>query len=135
MDIVAWAAAEAERLSGGEMRWQHLRGAAARAREIAAAVPDADRCTLIAAAYLHDIGYSSDIAILGFHPVDGARWLSRRGLDRLAGLVAHHSGAVVDARARDLESFIDEFPDERSAVSDALTYCDLTTGPAGDRVD
>ena len=26
------------------------------------------------------------------------------------------------------------FADEESAVSDALTYCDLTTGPAGERV-
>ncbi len=27
-----------------------------------------------------------------------------------------------------------EFIDERSQVSDALTYCDLTTGPAGETV-
>ena len=72
---------------------------------------------------------------MGFHPVDGARWLRLRGLDRLAALVAHHSGAIVEARARGLEAIMDNFPLERSPVSDALTYCDLTTGPAGERVD
>jgi HD superfamily phosphodiesterase len=30
---------------------------------------------LEAAAWLHDIGYSPEIAVSGFHPLDGARYL------------------------------------------------------------
>ncbi len=30
---------------------------------------------LVAAAYLHDIGYAPELAITGFHPLDGARHL------------------------------------------------------------
>lgn len=134
MDIVAWSAAEARRLGAATARWQHSLSAAERAREIAGAVAASDRSTLIAAAYLHDIGYSPELVVYGFHPLDGARWLRLQGLDRIAGLVAHHSGALVEARARGLEAVMGEFIDERSRVSDALTYCDLTTGPAGETV-
>jgi hypothetical protein len=134
MDIVAWSAAEAERLGAVGTRWQHSRAAAERAREIAATVAACDRSTLISAAYLHDIGYSPELDVYGFHPVDGACWLRLQDLDRLAGLVAHHSGAIFEARARGLEAIMAEFIDERSCVSDALTYCDLMTGPAGEDV-
>ena len=92
-----------------------------------------DRSVLIAAAYLHDIGHAPELAS-GFHPLDGARWLQEQGFDRLAGLVAHHTGAVFEADARGLAQAMARFQDERSAVSDALTYSDLTTGPAGESV-
>ena len=49
---------------------------------------------------------------------------------RLACLVAHHS----EARLRGLTHTLDEFPRERSATADVLTYCDLTRGPPGERV-
>jgi hypothetical protein len=51
--------------------------------------PD-DREILVAAAWLHDIGYAPGLAETGFHPLDGARWLRTAGFgDRLAGLVAY----------------------------------------------
>jgi len=50
---------------------------------------------------------------------------------RLAGLVAHHTGADHEARLRGLTPELDEFVAERSEVSDLLTYCDLWTGPDG----
>jgi hypothetical protein len=107
---------------------------AARAQEIATVVGPADRSTLIAAAYLHDIGHAPELVASGFHPLDGALWLQERGLDRLAGLVAHHTGARFEAEARGLAPHMSCFQDERSAASVALTYSDLTTGPAGELV-
>ena len=48
----------------------------------------------MAAATLHDVGYSPRIAQTGFHPLDGALHLRSIGLsERLCSLVAHHSEA------------------------------------------
>jgi hypothetical protein len=105
-----------------------------RAGEIASVVDADDRGVLLAAAYLHDVGYAPELVEHGFHPLDGALWLRAQGLDRLAGLVAHHTGARFEAAAHGLIESIAAFHDERSAVSDALAYSDLTTGPAGERV-
>jgi hypothetical protein len=57
------------------------------------------------------------------------------GHERLAGLVAHHSGAKTEADERGLIGELAEFEDERSAVSRALTYCDLTTDSEGQSVE
>ena len=35
---------------------------------------------LVAAAWLHDIGYAPELVETGFHPLDGARYLRREGL-------------------------------------------------------
>ena len=42
-------------------RWLHVQAVAARANELVSAVSEADRDTLIAAAWLHDIGYAPEI--------------------------------------------------------------------------
>ncbi|MFC7341320.1 HD domain-containing protein [Saccharopolyspora griseoalba] len=116
-------------------RWAHVQGVAARAREVAGAVGD-DASLLEAAAVLHDVGYAPDLAITGFHPLDGARYLERIGApDRLAHLVAHHSCAVLDARLRGLEGELADYVDERTAARDALWCCDLTTTPDGEATD
>src|SRR5690242_3441876 len=126
MDLVAWAADEAmRRLAPLGSRWAHTEGVVARARALVAAVPARDRQLLVAASYLHDVGYAPDLDDLGFHPLDGARWLRAHGQERLAGLVAHHSGAAFEAEARGLAGELAEFTEERSAVADMLTYCDL----------
>ena len=54
--------------------------------------------------------------------------------------VSHHlrilkEAGVIEAERRGLSDAMACFPDERSAVSDALTYSDLTTGPAGEPVN
>ena len=135
MELVGWAAEESRRrLAAVGSRWAHSRAVASRAQEIAAVVDPADRSVLVAAAYLHDIGHAPELVASGFHPLDGARWLQDQGLDRLAGLVAHHTGAMFEAEARGLAAAMSHFPVECSAVSDALTYSDLTTGPAGEPV-
>jgi HD domain len=135
VDLVAWSAEQSRaRLAPLGDRWAHARGVAERAQQIAAAVDAADRDVLIAAAYLHDVGYAPELAAHGFHPLDGAQWLRRQGRERLAGLVAHHTAARFEAEAHGLGESLATFADERSAVTDALAYSDLTTGPAGERV-
>ena len=116
-------------------RWRHTMGVAARAAELADTVPPRDRSILVAAAWLHDIGYSPSIQDSGFHPVDGARFLRREGWpERICGLVAHHSGADFMARATGHEEAILEFAFEGSPVSDALSYADQTVGASGQRL-
>jgi len=72
----------------------------ARAQALRAIVAAVDREVLIAAAYLHDIGYARELVTTGFHPLDGARWLRGQGYERLACLVAHHSGARFEAQVK-----------------------------------
>jgi hypothetical protein len=133
-DLVDWARSTAEAHLGGlAPRWQHVQ-AVARLAEAVGEAFDRDRETLVAAALLHDIGYSPGLAVTGFHPLDGARFVRGQGHERLALLVAHHSGARNEARLRGLASFEKEFPLQDSELDRALTYCDLTTGPAGQRV-
>ncbi|WP_369938733.1 HD domain-containing protein [Plantactinospora sp. BB1] len=52
-------------------RWRHVQAVAAKAEEAAGAVPSSDRETLIAAAWLHDVGYSPGLVDTGFHSLDG----------------------------------------------------------------
>jgi len=111
-------------------RLEHSAGVAARAAELTDAVAPADRELLVAAAWLHDIGYAPALRRTGFHPVDGARYLATRGwTPRVCALVAHHSGAIFTAPPGALAAFADE----RSPVSDALAYADQTVGPWGRR--
>jgi putative nucleotidyltransferase with HDIG domain len=120
-------------LDGQPERWRHTIGVARRAEELAAVVDDPE--TLIAAAWLHDIGYAPAIRDTGFHPLDGARHLDQRHWPaRLSALVAHHSGACFVASVRGLEASLNAYPREASTVSDALTYADQTVGSAGRRM-
>jgi putative nucleotidyltransferase with HDIG domain len=113
-------------------RWQHTVAVAARAHHLAVTVDEADRELLVIAGWLHDIGYSPALRRSGFHPLDGAGYLDRHGWPRrIAALVAHHSGAQFVADAIGLGPALRPYPAERSAVADARTYADQTTGPAG----
>jgi hypothetical protein len=126
-------------LSGSDGRWQHTQGVARRAAEACPAVPEADRPVLLAAAWLHDIGYAAPLQRSGFHPLDGACYLQEHAWpEPLAGLVAHHSAARFVAAVRGLAAELEAFPADRYAsgpVADALTYADQTTGPTGERMD
>ena len=114
-------------------RWRHVQGVGHRAEHVAEAFRLADGA-LVAAAWLHDIGYGPAVADTGFHPLDGARFLRRIGAgDRVARLVAHHSCAVYEARVRGLEQdLLTEFAPEESVAYDVLVFCDMTTGPDGE---
>ena len=126
----------ARSLVGGTAdRWRHTAAVAARAEELAVTVPADDREVLVAAAWLHDIGYAPEVADTGFHPLDGARHLERLGWPpRVCALVARHSGARLVAAHLGLGDRLDRYPREGSAVSDALTHADQTTDSRGRRV-
>lgn len=119
-------------LSSLPQRWRHTQGVAERAAHVAPALHRDDRDLLVAAAWLHDIGYSPKILDTGFHPLDGARYLQRRGFPRqLVCLVAHHSGAAYDAEERQLDGELAEFQQPDGPVLDALIYADMMTSPRG----
>jgi hypothetical protein len=114
-------------------RWRHTMGVARRAEEVREIVEaSVDGEILVAAAWLHDIGYADVVRESGFHPLDGGLHLQRHGWPpRIAGLVAHHSEALSIARVRGLADDLTRLPQENSMVADALTYADQTVGPDG----
>jgi hypothetical protein len=132
MTLEPWATAQAEDLIAplGD-RWLHVQAVADKARCAAGVLPAADADLLVAAAFVHDVGYAPSLHRLGFHAVDGARFLRSHGQERLACLVAHHSGARLEAEERGLLEELAIFPVEDGPVMDALTFADMTTGPAG----
>lgn len=117
-------------------RWAHTQGVARKARSLAPILGD-DADLLEAAAWLHDIGYSPQIAATGFHPLDGARYLRDvvHTDDIVCRLVAGHSCAIIEAEQRGLaEELSREFPPAEQSLRNALTYCDMTTTPDGEHV-
>ncbi|MFD0919650.1 HD domain-containing protein [Saccharopolyspora rosea] len=136
MDLALQAAQTAERFVAPlGRRWLHVQAVAARADELRDAVAPEDQETLVAAAWLHDIGYAPEIGHTRFHPLDGARYLRDQGWpDEVVNLVAHHSGARFEAAERGMAQELAEFPFADSPLLDALVTADLTTGPGGERL-
>jgi predicted hydrolase (HD superfamily) len=139
MSNADWAAELARKLLEVPLprRWAHVQGVAAQARSLVPMLGD-DADLLEAAAWLHDIGYSPELADTGFHPLDGARYL--RDVEHvdptLCGLVANHSCAIIEAEERGLADALSrEFPAPAPMLADALAYCDMTTTPTGDVID
>jgi putative nucleotidyltransferase with HDIG domain len=119
-------------LDGNPERQEHSAGVAARAVSLCAAVPEDEADLLVAAAWLHDIGYAPGVRDTGLHPVDGARYLRSRGWNpAVCDLVAHHSGSRFVAKYRGLRRELDEFTFVECALTDALTVADQTVGPHG----
>jgi len=130
----AAALAETKLAKALPRRWRHVCSVARRARWVAKMLSLAD--DLVAAAWLHDIGYSPELAETRFHPLDGARYLRRVGVGELVvSLVAYHSCADIEADVRGLAAELAaEFSPADPLLADALLYCDMTTGPDGDYV-
>lgn len=135
MSQVKWAAKTARAFLQNQlpMRWAHSQAVAAQARTLRPILgTDAD--LLEAAAWLHDIGYSPSLAITGFHPLDGARFLRdiAEADETLCCLVAHHSYAIVEAAQRGIAADLAaEFARPRPDLDEALIYCDMTGGRDG----
>ncbi len=114
------AAKLAETLLAEELprRWRHVRSVARRARWVALnlSLPD----DLVTAAWLHDIGYASELVATGFHPLDGARYLKRLGVNgQVVSLVAYHSCAQIEAEVRGLGTELaSDFSPAESLLSD-----------------
>jgi hypothetical protein len=139
MEQIRWARALAERLLADPLprRWAHSQGVGRKAESIASLVGD-DADALVAAAWLHDIGYAPSLVVTGFHPLDGAAYLRdvAHGDERVCALVANHSCACVEAAGRGLgERLAAEFSPVGGFLADALTFCDMTTSPDGEPVD
>src|SRR5690606_7892667 len=101
-------------------RWMHVQAVGAKAANLGSVLfGEEDSAVLAAAAWLHDIGYAPNLALTGFHPLDGARWLRSVGFDeRVTNLVANHSCAHLEAAERGLAAELAaEFPREESAVA------------------
>ena len=131
---------DAAELAGGllarelPLRWRHVKSVARRARWVADQLSMSD--DLVAAAWLHDVGYAPELVDTGFHPLDGARYLRGIAVDEaVVSLVAYHSCAPIEAKVRGLDTvLLKEFSPVDPALADALLYCDMTTGPDGDTV-
>lgn len=135
MVLTDWARglAQSQLAASLPRRWAHSQGVAAQARSISNWLgTDAD--LVEAAAWLHDVGYSPDLVVYGFHPLDGALYLrdTAHADPLLCRLVAYHSGAQVEAHIRGIAGqLLDSFPPPPLRLLQALTYCDLTTSPDG----
>lgn len=88
----------------------------------------------MAAAWLQDIGYMPSVRRSGFHPLDGAVFARSAGLGELvASLVAFRTEAHLEASERGASRLL-ALSEPPCDVLDALTFCDLTTGPDGSPV-
>ncbi|WP_460707919.1 HD domain-containing protein [Myceligenerans halotolerans] len=126
-------------LPTGSHRLAHSLAVGRKAEAIAGVLEPERARLVVAAAFLHDIGYAEAATDTGMHQLDGARHL--RGLggeDRLCRLVAHHTFARIEARNKRLDGVLEaEFPPPDGTLVDLLdlvTFCDLTTSSAGEPV-
>lgn len=136
MDLLVWARDLAGQLLAVPLprRWAHSQGVGSLAEQLADIIGD-DAKLFAAAAWLHDIGYAPELVRTGMHQLDGGRYLRDVvGADpRICSLVAHHTGACVEARNRGLLAVLEtEFPLAGGLLADALAYCDMSTTPDGD---
>lgn len=118
-------------------RWAHVQAVASKAERVARILDPVDAEVVVAAAWLHDLGYAPGIAQTGLHGLDGGRWLLANGWPaRIAALVAHHSCAQFEADERGLGDILaGEFVQEQSPAADVLWFADMTTGPDGQDLD
>lgn len=123
-----------ELLASNSRRWLHSAAVADQAGRLGEGLDPDEADQLVAAAWLHDIGYADAICETGFHPLDGARFLNGRGERALACLTAHHSNSAIEAGYRGLLPQLAEFEVPPQQLLAALTFCDMTSGPTGARV-
>ena len=114
-------------------RLAHTEGVARKAEEAAVVFEPDEAADLVAAAWLHDIGYAPWLVGIKMHALDGGWFLQERHFpERVCQLVGHHSGARFEARERGLLDRLEySFPAPDPALLDALTYADMTTSPRG----
>ena len=114
-------------------RLAHSAEAARRARGIAEQLSGmVDPDLLVAAAWLHDVGYAATCRATGFHPLDGALHLAREGWGQdVVRLVAHHSHADLLAPYHGLTAHLAVISERPGLEADARTLADLTAGIDG----
>lgn len=111
------------------LRWRHVQGVAARADQLRASEGDDP---VVAAAWLHDVGYGSTATRTGLHALDGAVFLLGQGVDPLViSLVAFHTGSEFEAEERGLDDDLNAFARPPQNLLDTLILSDLTVTPSG----
>ena len=135
-DLASRARSLAERhLVDVPRRWAHVKGVAAGATAVAPALDPEHAESIVAAAWLHDIGYATDLAVSGFHPVDGARFAMDVGMpDLVVSLIAFHTGAEFEALQRGLLVELHEFAAPPVDILDVVTFADMTTSLSGESI-
>ena len=119
-------------LIGKPERLRHTEAVVEKALLLTSAVADDEAPLLVAAAWLHDIGYAEELRQSGFHPLDGGLYLRDRGwASVMCSLVAHHSGSRYVAAIRGVSDELAVFSYRDDPLSDALTVADQTAGPNG----
>jgi len=124
-------------LHGLERRLDHSAAVAAQIDRVTGLVESEWRRPVKDAAWLHDVGYSPDLALTGFHPLDGARWLrDHRWSTETCRLVAWHTEPLEEARLYGLDNELAaEFERPPRRAGAALAWADLTSSPSGERWD
>ena len=121
----------AEHLSALGPRWAHIQTVGRLADRMVKEHGTSHE--IAAAAWLHDLGYAPALMRTGFHPLDGASFLSDEGAhDLVIRLVAHHTGARFEAEERGLQRELARFPLPNADDLDTLTLLDLVTSPTGE---
>lgn len=119
-------------MSGLEPRWSHVRAVASQVEQLSLGLSHPDRDAVLAAAWLHDIGYAQDLAVTSMHALDGARYLQQQGWTAtVCSLVAFHTGATYEAEERELSESLAMFAPPPAHLLDILTAADVTSGPSG----
>ncbi|MFE6589975.1 HD domain-containing protein [Streptomyces sp. NPDC057781] len=137
VDLTPWAYDLAEGLLAGSLpkRWAHSQQVYKQALQLAPILGD-DADLLSAAAIVHDVGYADAAANTGQHMIDGGRYLQGLGADpRLCALVALHTSSPWEAKELHLSDALADFAPVSSHLVDAITYCDLRSGPDGRPVE
>lgn len=118
-------------------RWSHTVAVAATAARLASVLASEAFDEIVCAAWLHDIGYAPDLIDTGFHPLDGATYLTGATAGRphipveVVALVAHHTGAAFEAHERGLQGALAGYPMPDAAKLAILSCADLCSGPDG----
>jgi putative nucleotidyltransferase with HDIG domain len=111
-------------LQGIGTRLAHSAAVAEKAERVSGLLAAPWRAAIVDAGWLHDIGYSDQVASTGFHSLDGARWLRDHDWPiEVCRLVAWHTAAAVEAALRGLDQTLAaEFDPPPALAAAALAW-------------
>lgn len=108
---------------------EHSSRAARAAAAAAYRIPSSRAAEVVAAAWLHDLGYAPQLQRTGFHPLDGALFLmSHDWPERIVRLVAHHSLASLEAPFYGVGHHLGVIEEVTGVDADILISADLVSG-------